>query len=152
VCPRGYFLGLYGGEEACNLHSVYCPEGESVILPGTSWYNTVCGNREHFKVQDLLTNVQSTQLLDTLKVLTASWVRDIPGGIVEKLCRDMTSYAQLTPCMFNFEQMLDGMGSPAESLYYRLNKLSLYHTSKQLYDAVVKPFVKMWNLTYPFSS
>lgn len=141
VCPRGYYLGMYLGEEMCNLHSVYCPEGTSVILPGTSWYNTVCGNREHYKVQDLLTNVQSTPLLDTLKELTVSWVRDIPGGIVEKLCRDMTSYAQLTQCMFNFENMLDGMASPAESLYHRLNKLSFYHTSKRLYDTVVKPFV-----------
>lgn len=141
VCPRGYFLGMYQGEEYCKRHSISCPTNESVILHGTFWHNTICGNPEHYKVQDLFTNIQSTPLIDTLKELTTSWVRDIPSGIVEKLCRDMTGYAELTRCMFNFEQMLHGMGFPAESLYYRLNKLSFYDTSKQLYNTVVKPFV-----------
>lgn len=141
VCPRGYFLGMFANEETCNLHSVYCPKNESVILPGTFWHNTICGNPEHYKVQDLFTEINSKSLLDTLKALTTSWVRDIPGFIVQRLCRDMTGYERLTQCMFNFERMLHGMGSPAEVLYYRLNKLSLYDTAKQLYDTVVKPFV-----------
>lgn len=118
-----------------------CPTNESVILPGTFWHNTICGNPEHYKVQDLFTDIHSKHFLDTLKELTTTWVRDIPNGIVGTLCRDMTGYAQLTQRMFNFDFFLHGMGLPAESLYYRLNKLSFYHTSKQLYDTLVKPFV-----------
>lgn len=135
-------MGLYEVEETCRLHSESCPDDQSVIIPGTTWHDVVCGHPEQCKVSEHLDYVQqSTPVLDALKELTASWVRAIPNSEVERLCKEMTSYKQLTWCMHNFEKMLQDMLSPAESLYYRLNKLSFYHTSKLMYDAVVKPFL-----------
>ena len=140
VCPFGYFVSTFRGKETCRLHSFFCPEGRSVILPGTSWHDTICGDPDDYNILNLLTSVKSTPLLDTLNKLTVQWVRDIPGYVVQELCGEMNIPANRTSCFFKFEEMLHGMPSPAELLYYRLNKLLFYDISKQLYDTVVKPF------------
>ena len=132
VCPFGYFVGMFHGEETCRLHNFLCPEGKSVILPGTPWHDTICGDLDDYKIPTLITSVKSTPLLDTLNKLTVRWVRDIPDYVVRELCREMTIPANVTSCFFKFEDMLHGMQSPAELLYYRLNKLLFYDISKQI--------------------
>ena len=140
VCPFGYFVGMFRGKETCRLHSFFCPAGSRVVLPGTPWHDTICGHPDDYNISTLLTGVKSTPLLNTLNELTLRWVRDIPGSVVKKLCREMDIPANRNSCFFKFEEMLHGMPSPAELLYYRLNKLLFYNISKQLYDIVVKPF------------
>lgn len=147
VCPTGYHVEANNMFEVCRLHSTSCPEGESVIIPGTSWHDTICGDPEDYKVSGILDSVPSALLLDTLKDLTKMWVRDMSNAIVEDLCRGMLKgwvkgyRGKLISCIFNFETMLHDMSSPTESLYRKLNDLGLYETSKLLYDTVVKPFV-----------
>ncbi|KAJ7984372.1 hypothetical protein DPEC_G00361870 [Dallia pectoralis] len=46
-----------------------------------------------------------------------------------------------TQCLFHFEGMLERLPLQAESLYSLMSEISLYNSSKQLFDMVVKPFV-----------
>lgn len=73
-------------------------------------------------------------------MLTVSWVPDLYGSEVSTLCKDITSYERLNSCMFGFETMMSNIPS-TEALYGMLNRVSLYHTSKRLYDTVVSPLV-----------
>ncbi|KAJ7984110.1 hypothetical protein DPEC_G00363940 [Dallia pectoralis] len=83
VCPSGYFLGKQLGEEVCLLHRVSCPHGQTVILLGTSWHDTVCGHLEHYEAPDLSTHVKSKAFRYTLNELTKSWVRHMSFDEVE---------------------------------------------------------------------
>lgn len=53
VCPGGYYVKQHSGLESCSLHSSRCLPGQSVILPGTTWHDTICGDPDEYKVRDL---------------------------------------------------------------------------------------------------
>lgn len=140
VCLRGYFVGLSGGIETCLKHTPNCPPNSSVILPGTTWHDTICGHPEEYAVADVTSVAKSPSLLNLLRDLTRRWVREIPYDEVTDLCVEITSDIDLTSCIFEFENEMDSTFQ-TDSLYYRLNSHSFHETANNLYSAVVKPIV-----------
>lgn len=146
VCPSGYFVGMFHTDEVCRLHSHTCPEGHGVILPGTSWHDTICGKPEDYMLpHGLLSNITSDVFLVTLNKLAMTWVRDISEEDITKLC-DFYFRLNQSTCKYNFEYLLVGTDMPLENIYYMLNTISSFETAKLVYSTIVKPFVQKQDL------
>jgi len=46
-CPEGYFSNSSSAIDSCVKHQE-CANGEFVLLPGSSFHDTVCGSSESF--------------------------------------------------------------------------------------------------------
>lgn len=153
VCPYGYFAGLYAEvADVCRLHSRTCPEGQHVILPGTSWHDTICGNPEDYVLpRGLLKTIESDVFLTTLDTLTTTWVRAISEEDNKKLCYFLSRPNQ-EMCKYTFEHLLNLLpgivGMAPEDLYDMLNRVSSFKTANLMFSTVVKPFLDRQDLEH----
>lgn len=146
-CPPGTFVFSSFDKtfqtriEFCQAHKRTCSNGETVILPGTSWHDTICGKPEHYIAPTNLTNaIESVEFLDTLNGLALAWVGDLTGAQIAKVCASHPRWHRET-CVYNVERLIAEWGINAENIFYMLNRKSLFGAANAMFARVVKPFL-----------
>lgn len=142
TCPGGYHVSKLENVEVCRRHTTRCQPGDSVIVPGSSWHDTICGNpNDYVTPRNLKDTIGSTTFLKTLNDLAATWIRALSESDIAKIC-DLLFYANRDVCTYNAEHLFAGMGMPFENIFYVLRKVSALKAAKDMYTAVVKPFMR----------
>lgn len=147
VCPSGYHVATlnpitHGMGESCFVHTK-CPSDKSVILPGSSWHDTICGYPDDYKPPSTLTEPSvSTPLVEKLNWLTMLWIRAIPEEDIAKICDSLFTHPESDLCRkVPIYHMFGDRQKTAENVYYALNIISAFETAAKMYEDVVKPFL-----------
>ena len=146
--PGSFVSRSSDGKEHCKQHSTCTGP---VVIRGTSWHDTVCGDPSKYIVSDTSIPIESAELLDVLRLHTLSWLPALDWHQASHMCKNVgklklvtDQLAQIRKCESNLESNLrfQSLENPLEVLYYQLNAMGCLAKAKELYTVVVKPFVK----------
>ncbi|KAI4792905.1 hypothetical protein KUCAC02_033100 [Chaenocephalus aceratus] len=150
-CPRGSFAGRVGESEECLPNALSCPKGQSRILEGSNWHDTVCGNPEDYRLPTgSWESSESEVLIDTLNVLAFRWIPTLTEDETKLMCLYFSA-KDVEGCVSNLESSLASTGISAKKLFHALNDRSLYNTAVKLYMGVVWPLVNRSDLIPNFT-
>lgn len=145
VCPGGYFVTSVGTEQTCQLHRSTCPPGETKIVRGTVWHDTVCGRPEEYALLEGSRDVRrSPALHHALNELTRAWIYDLDENAAYSVCSFVSVSIARTfqICTADFAPLFRIMGQDlAENLYFALNRVGAYVEARKMYEQVLKPLM-----------
>lgn len=143
ACPNGYHVRAADRQDTliqtCALHKT-CPSNQQVILPGSLWHDTICGQPDDYTpMRTLVEPPASTALVDTLNELTKLWM----AGLTEEEFMKLRKY--FSPSTISDKIVADRLFADrsrvAEHLYSALNALSLLDAAARMHKDILKPFM-----------
>lgn len=132
-------MGDYHIEEACFPCKSTCPQGKRVILRGTSWHDTICGNPgDYVTPPDFSGFLTAGVLREKLNDLTLLWIRALSEAEATKLCELYFSKYDPEDCKYRLETMM--FDWQVDKIYSTLNEISAFRSAAAMYRSVVEPF------------
>lgn len=127
--------------EKCQRHKM-CTRGESVILAGSLWHDTICGHSSDFPRITSLTELPSGKTLQAVDRLASLWTRTMPDADFTEMCKHLSPSTPLGKCnTIDITRSFSAERSVAQQLYYTLHGLFLHKSAEKMYAQVIQPFL-----------
>lgn len=144
-CPPGHFVApVYSMSDPvideCRPHKK-CPAEERVILTGNAWHDTICARPGEVYIVTMV-YPPNAKTLEVLNLLAVLWLADMPDMKFVQLCTHLSPSTPPEKCgRINPNILFSASRSSFHQLYHALHELSMYKIAKDMFDAVVKPFM-----------
>lgn len=111
-----------------------------MIVPGSSWHDTVCGNPNDYATPRGPRDKIGSVFVKTLNDLAEAWIRALSESDVAKVCRFFSS--EENACAYNVEEIFARRHMRFEHILQTLYAVSALQAARGMCAAVLKPFLR----------